>query len=146
MISLHAVNTKEAVEALLAKDDIGKTCYLPDKDGNLLITFHNQYWFQVIQKDHMGVQETVGLLLLKEFSNYCVVFHGGIYKKHRGKNSIKITRAVLDILAEKGLKVITTIPSNSKHVIKHIKKLGFKYKMTIKDGCHYDDLQVFGED
>lgn len=128
------------IKRLLTIDNLYRDCYFTDDLYSESVILPAQLWFGIYKE-----QQCIGILLMKEFSNYCVCLHGGLFKEYRHKNTMSIIKQILTFTKSLGLVPVITIPSKSIGIQRVMTKLGFTQSMTLKNGCLNDDLVIFGE-
>jgi len=142
MYKLERVYVGETIKNFLLKDNLYKSIlgvsdiekWYPD-----LIT---TAWF-IVYND----LNKIGILALKEFSNNCVEFHGGLVEASRGKDTVNILKYCLSTLrvATPTIKYVTKVNSNNKPCLALLRKYGFVEKTIIKQGYSDGDLVLLGE-
>lgn len=138
MILLKLLEDKEVILKLLNKDRLYR--YIcPEKEIN---TLHN-YWYAIVETDLVQV---IGLFILTPHIGNTVYFHGGLYKKYRGKNTNSILRTCMEQAApQKDVIFMAPIAAKNKMAIRAAENFGLEYKTTIKGGLKNDDLLIYSE-
>lgn len=138
-VRLHLITSLSEIKSLMAQDDIYKgilhtddmRCWIPD-------TYYSK-WFLVTKNN-----TSIGLFVIKDFSNNCISVHGGTFKSARHKDTAKVFSDCLKIInPKKEISIVTTVHENNKPAQKFVKRAGFTLKTTIKKGFKTGDLLLY---
>lgn len=137
------LNEPEYIKDLLARDTLYKD-FWPNMDNFELMYPDMTYtaWFELTKG-----YATLGVMYLKEHTDNCVYFHGGLFKDYRNKNTPKILKECLSYFHSilPGYVFATTVNSNNTKVIRLLKAIGCVHQATIKNGYKTGDLMIFSE-
>ena len=142
MISLEHITDPTMIKCLVFKDTIYKTMirckdfttWMPDTIG--------ASWYLVSTDS-----KQIGIIVLKQLSDNCICFHGGMYKRYRGPQTVFYLQDCLKLIKERtGCVLITTQHENSKLARRLVQHIGFKLKTTINNGYRDGKLLLFGEE
>ena|ERR1700733_4060007 len=143
MITIHKINDPLYVKELLQRDSLYQDIWPTITDLTLMVPdMQSIAWFEVTK-----YYATIGILFIKEHTDNCVYFHGGMFKEYRNINTVNILKDCLTQLhiLLPGYVFATTINSKNIPAINLIKKIGCVHQGTIKNGYKTGDLMIFSE-
>jgi RimJ/RimL family protein N-acetyltransferase len=124
MIKLQQITDIVLIKEYLLKDKLYKNIF-PKDSIDWMLTSKTIRWYEVKKKD-----KTIGIFLTYPIAEDKHIFHGGIFKKYRGRDSIEILKECLNQLPSNyKTTFVTTTTINNIPAIKLLEKAGFS-KLT----------------
>jgi len=141
MITLEPINDPIIIKRILMIDDLYKNIVLEDFETWLPDLFHTEFY--IIYREELPF----GIFMVERFCSNGILFHGGVFKHQRGKDTPKALREIINICKEiYGPKVfVTTISVDNLIVKKLLKTVGFKEKCIIENVALKGDMMILSE-
>ncbi len=128
-ITLSKIEYPDTIKSILMQDNLAKS--ILGKNINIfkwIPDLKSCAFFSVRLKN-----EIIGIFILQDMGDKVINFHGGLYKKYRGKNTVHYLKKTLKIVKKllPEFQFITTVPVSNKLAIKLDEAAGFKLKQKI---------------
>jgi hypothetical protein len=142
MISLVRLQDLIEIKYLLLKDSLYLGLLGSDLKKDFDLSFlSNKVLYKAIDNNNV-----VGLFMIQEFTNNCLIFHAGVYKQFRHKESHRYLQDCVKLIKEEfNCSLIAPILKSNIAAIKATEKAGFVIKTEIKNGAKGGDILILGE-
>lgn len=139
---LIQTNDTFEIKILLSIDDLYQTVIGCKNLAHWTPDFIHTDWFMIEVND-----EIIGILQIRDFTDNCISFHGGLKKKARGQDTLlKFDEMIRHIkILYPNYALFTHVDSSNREVRALLNKTTFKHKMTVPHGYSTGDLMIYAE-
>ena len=142
MLKLTLLKDPEYITAYIKRDHIYKQLLDVDNLSHFIPDFFRTAWIQL----ELG-RVKIGVFVIQELNAHCIIFHGGVFKEYRHKESDQYLKDCLSQLRKFFPKssFITTVPETNIVAQKLVEKAGMIKKCNLPSACKSGNLIIYSE-